>query len=169
VQMETIDKTPAPGARVPVLLVSAQHADRARLRQIMGHGSWRLHMSATSRDALALLRQHRIPVVICDSELTDGDWKLLLIRLSDLPDPPRLIVSSRLADERLWAEVLNFGGHDVLSTPFDPREVLRAALLAWQSWNSSFGREENAPEAERIPPCRRGHAERSIAAIRACS
>jgi hypothetical protein len=39
-----------------------------------------------------------------------------------------------VADERLWAEVLNLGGYDVLSTPFAAGEVLRACFLAWQSW-----------------------------------
>jgi hypothetical protein len=36
-----------------------------------------------------------------------------------------LVVASRLADERLWAEVLNLGGHDVLAMPFDAHEVRR--------------------------------------------
>jgi len=39
--------------------------------------------------------------------------------------PPLLIVASRLADERLWAEVLNLGGYDVLLKPFEPAELRR--------------------------------------------
>jgi hypothetical protein len=33
-----------------------------------------------------------------------------------LPDPPVLIVTSRLADEYLWAEALNPGAYDVLAS-----------------------------------------------------
>jgi hypothetical protein len=33
-------------------------------------------------------------------------------------------VISRLADEYLWAEVLNLGGHDVLAKPLRQAEVL---------------------------------------------
>jgi FixJ family two-component response regulator len=35
-----------------------------------------------------------------------------------------------LADDRLWAEVLNMGGYDLLMKPFDEREVLHAASMA---------------------------------------
>jgi hypothetical protein len=46
----------------------------------------------------------------------------------DSPFPPSLIVFSCLADEFLWAEVLNLGGFDVRMTPFEPEEVLRVAF-----------------------------------------
>ena len=36
---------------------------------------------------------------------------------------PALIVVARVGDERLWAEVLNLGGYDVLAKPLDPAEV----------------------------------------------
>ena len=38
-----------------------------------------------------------------------------------------MLVVSRHADERLWAEVLNLGGFDVLALPFD-RDELKWAL-----------------------------------------
>ena len=64
------------------------------------------------------------PVVICDRSLPDGDWKDLLDKT------PRLIVTSCVADEVLWAEVLNLGGYDVLAQPFDELEVRRVVALA---------------------------------------
>jgi len=77
------------------------------------------------RDGMALLRDHHVPVVICDAGLRGGGWHALLEELADWPAPPALIVSSRLADEQLWAEVLNLGGYDVLRQPLDEREVMR--------------------------------------------
>jgi hypothetical protein len=50
-----------------------------------------------------------------------------------------VIVSSRLADERLWAEVLNLGGYDVLGMPFEPEKVLRVADSAWRAWKRNQG------------------------------
>lgn len=64
------------------------------------------------------------PVVICERSLPDGDWKDLLGKT------PRLIVTSRVTDEALWAEVLNLGGYDVLAQPFDELEVRRVVALA---------------------------------------
>jgi DNA-binding response OmpR family regulator len=128
-----------PKQNVPVLLVSARRSDRASLHRILRRPAWKLLVSPNYREALTFLRQNRIPVVICDNELPDGNWRLLLDSLADLTDPPNLIVSSRLADERLWAEVLNLGGYDVLPTPFDTNEVLRVTFMAWQFWERQRG------------------------------
>jgi hypothetical protein len=42
----------------------------------------------------------------------------VLSRLAPTLEPPRVIVVSHHADERLWAEVLSLGGFDLLATPF---------------------------------------------------
>ena len=49
---------------------------------------------------------------------------------------PRLIVFSRQVDDRLWAEVLNLGGFDVLATPFRKEELMFAIGSAWLDWQS---------------------------------
>jgi DNA-binding response OmpR family regulator len=71
-------------------------------------------------------------VILCDSDLPDGNWKDVLEMAASLHDPPPVIVTSRLADEYLWAEVLNLGGYDVLSKPLDARELERTLRLAWE-------------------------------------
>jgi DNA-binding NtrC family response regulator len=48
-------------------------------------------------------------------------------------------VTSRAADERLWAEALNLGAYDVLAKPFDPTEVCRIVSLAWMHWAEQHG------------------------------
>ncbi len=58
----------------------------------------------------------------------------MLHELDGLRVRPNLIVTSRLADEGLWAEVLNLGGYDVLAQPFDAEEVYRVVFLAWDEW-----------------------------------
>jgi FixJ family two-component response regulator len=75
-------------------------------------------------------------VVLCDEHLPDGSWRDLLAAMEPLHDPPVLIVSSHIADERLWSEVLNLGAFDLLAAPFDSREVLRVVSLAWRWWRS---------------------------------
>jgi DNA-binding response OmpR family regulator len=50
-----------------------------------------------------------------------------------------LIVTSDLADDRLWAEALNLGAYDVLAKPFRAAEVFRTVSLAWRQWKDSFG------------------------------
>ena len=49
-------------------------------------------------------------------------------------------VASDRADERLWAEVLNYGAYDVLAKPFQPAEVLRIVSAAWRGWKQDIDR-----------------------------
>ncbi len=118
---------------VTVLSLSNKAEDRSALRHIFNHTNWKLYEASNCCIGLALLRQQGIRVVICDQELPDGTWKTVLEELRDLPARPRLIVSSRLADDQLWGEVLNLGAYDLLAIPFEPAEVCRVAFLAWHS------------------------------------
>jgi len=79
--------------------------------------------------------------------LRPGTWKELLEQITLLPDPPVLLVASRLADECLWAEALNRGVYDVLAIPFDPQEVLRYVSLAWQHWKVQHQIPAGVPKA----------------------
>ena len=63
----------------------------------------------------------------------------MLEQISLLPDPPLFIVTSRLADERLWAEALNLGAWDVLAKPFEADEVIRIVSIACQHWQDRHG------------------------------
>ncbi len=82
-------------------------------------------------DSRVLLNELATGVVISACELPDANWKEALQEMQRKSVLLPMIVVSRLADERLWAEVLNLGGYDVLATPFDTKEVLHSVTLAW--------------------------------------
>jgi hypothetical protein len=132
-QMPTSHAPSNPAEVVKVLLISSQSEDKISLQHIFNHSNWFLYTASTCREALAYLSHNDTAVVICEQDLPDGDWKLVLNRLDSLPMPPNLIVTSRLADNELWAEVLNLGGYDVLAQPFDAQEVYRVVFLAWHA------------------------------------
>ncbi len=69
----------------------------------------------------------------------------MLTRLDCLSDPPFLIVTSRLADEQLWAEALNLGAYDVLAKPFDAQEVNRTLSSAFFRWQDCHAIPQNTP------------------------
>ena len=73
--------------------------------------------------AIERLGASAVSVMVCESVLEDGTWKDILEHNQSGSYAPPLIVTSRLADEYLWAEVLNLGGYDVLPKPFNDREV----------------------------------------------
>ena len=85
------------------------------------------------------LKEYDISVVMCDSRLHTGTWQEVFAHIAMLNDPPLLIVTSRFADEHLWAEALNVGAFDVLAKPYDTEEVIRTMMLAWQHWQERHG------------------------------
>jgi DNA-binding response OmpR family regulator len=123
---------------VTVLSVSPLEDDHTTLQLIIGHSRWKLFKADSHSAALSILRRDQISVVVCEHGLKLGKWTDLLDRLNDLQHPPSLIVTSRLADDRLWAEALNLGAWDVLAKPFDRTEVLRGVKAAWQHWHDQI-------------------------------
>ena len=85
-------------------------------------------------------------VVITERDLPPGDWKDALSALQQLPRQPLLIVTSRLADEELWSEVLNLGAHNVLAKPFRAVEVQWVLESAWRICASRGNRLLNTSE-----------------------
>jgi DNA-binding response OmpR family regulator len=121
--------------RVTALFVSPSEKCQLALKMIFSSRSnWRLYSVRTCEEALELLRAEPIPVVVCDHDRTAGGWRTILDRIQALNAPPRLIVTAREPNERLWAQVLEAGGYDLLATPWDSREVLKVISLAWRAW-----------------------------------
>jgi len=128
---------------INILCLSPLEEDHAFLEYIVNHCAdarqrlayqWAVFRSFTLESALKVLQSNAIPVVVC--ECASGPaWKQLLDRLPKLAEPPHLILASRLADDRLWAEALNLGAYDLLAKPFDATEVLRVLNLAWLRWS----------------------------------
>jgi DNA-binding response OmpR family regulator len=118
--------------RVSVLVVSSFEEDVIQLRRMLDQSIWSLMSSGTCQEALALLRENSVAVVICECDLPDGSWRSVMSTLSLAEHPSHLIVTSRLADEALWGEVLNLGGFNVISKPFDEQEVTWVMKSAWR-------------------------------------
>lgn len=145
-----IDEMPQPERVVMVLEVSPFEADHATLQQIFSHSNWKLHISRNCAEAIGFLKRTLIPVILCERDLPDGTWKDIVERTARAANPPAVIVSSRLADEHLWTEVLNSGGYNVLRKPFRESEVFRDVSLAWLHWKTRAERIRQAQEKPRM-------------------
>jgi DNA-binding NtrC family response regulator len=114
-----------------VLAVLPSDHDRAFLQSTFNPSSWELLFSRSLQEARTALLAPSIEVVVSEVSFSDGHcWQDLLHQIQKLESPPPLIVTDRLADEALWAEVLNLGGYDLLMKPFDALEVLRVVTMA---------------------------------------
>lgn len=119
---------------VNVLAVSPNRDDLNALHEILNHSNWVLREARSCRQAIDELRKEPAGVIVCEHSLPDGSWRDVQYAVSGMDSPPPVVVSSLHADDRMWAEVLNLGGYDVLPEPFDRNEVVRILSLAWLHW-----------------------------------
>jgi len=133
--------------KVAVLAVSPFEEDHLSLQRICSHSNWKLYQARDYWEALACLETNQISVIISECEVPPYNWRDLLNHLADGHHPPRLIVTSWFADDRLWAEVLKVGGFDVLPKPFEPRELFRVVSLASRTWKDTCDRPAKAMAA----------------------
>ena len=122
---------------ITLLAICPNREDRQSLENFLDHDHYTIQGALTLREATTLLR-NQPSLVVCEKDLPDGTWKDVFREARDLDNPPPVVVVSRLADERLWAEVLNWGGFDVLLKPFERSEVRRVMGMALRHGQSTL-------------------------------
>jgi len=127
--------TPTKAKSITILSISPAEADHSSLQAIVRHSNWTLLTADGLPSALSLIDQLDVSVILCERDLSPGSWVDVLKYANSLRQTPAVIVTSRLADERLWAEALNLGAQDVLVKPYDRNEVIRCVKLAWDHWH----------------------------------
>ncbi len=124
---------------VSALAVGEYETDRQLLQEIFRRCGWRLFEASDRRRALECLQRNPVQVVIAESEGRNWNWRKVLDDLRRLAVPPQLVVTSRTADDYLWAEVLNVGGFDVLPQPLASDEVERVVASARRHFDRPRG------------------------------
>jgi response regulator RpfG family c-di-GMP phosphodiesterase len=127
-----------------ILSISTNQQDHVCLRQIIGRYQWDLRETASLLCALGVLQQAHVSVVICERESVPNSLTEVVQEIAATRQPPSLIVTSRVADDKFWSEALNLGAYDVLAKPLEPVEVIRIVSLAALSWRSRYQREPKA-------------------------
>jgi DNA-binding response OmpR family regulator len=115
---------------VSALAVGEFEQDRPLLQEIFQKLGWRLFEARDRRRAMQCLASNPVHVVLAESDMPNWNWRKVLADIRGLSLPPQLIVTSRTADDYLWAEVLNIGGYDVLPQPLARDEVERVIAAA---------------------------------------
>lgn len=110
-----------------IAFVSKNEADYRTLREVAGPVSQSVVSCADVQQARTAIRLHAPTIVVCEVR-ENGNWQQLLEEAQAAQC--LMLVVSRHADERLWAEVLNLGGFDVLSLPFERDELSRVLSSA---------------------------------------
>lgn len=131
------------------LLVGPYEQDRISLGRIFQQQNWKLIAAGTLGSAIEYISQTRVPVVITEDDLPGSTWKDVLLKTRDLAHAPKLIVISRHPDEHLWSEVLNLGGHDLLTRPLSESQVRWVVGHAFETWQAEL-ESRAAPRQQRL-------------------
>ena len=125
-RVPTMKKLPASQLlteRITLLAVDPFKEDCQSLLAILGAGDWRIQGASSFREATTLMLESVPDLILCEKDLPDGSWEDVFREAEGQRSHPPVVVVSRNADERLWAEVLNLGAYDMLLKPFDRTEV----------------------------------------------
>ncbi len=108
-----------------VLFVSPRVADAGRLAELLSPLDISLDHVPNLRSAERSLRCGNYRAILTEEVLADGEWTQVLALVREIAPGMEVLVTARLADARLWAEVLNLGAFDLVPQPFYAAEVRR--------------------------------------------
>jgi DNA-binding NtrC family response regulator len=121
---------------VQIVAAGADDQERSALQQVATREHWGVEFTNSSEEAWAIANQSMAPVILCDRDLPETNWREAVRSLAALPHRPIVILLSKVADEYLWNEVFRIGGFDILARPLRAEEVRRAVGLALSYWRS---------------------------------
>jgi len=119
-----------PDNRIRVVGVIPNPRDHVALSAIGVHAHWDLRLVQSCDGAAGVLKRREADVIICDRDLPAWDWREAIEFLRAHAPGARIIISSPANDDRFWLEVMERGGYDVLTRPFQEPRVVQTVQLA---------------------------------------
>ena len=108
-----------------VLLISPAADDATTLSEMLAQVGIPSAHARNLKQARPMLESRAFGAVLTEARLPDGGWQDVLRLVSEIPRRISVVVTDRLADARLWTEVLENGAYDLLLKPFCSGEVQR--------------------------------------------
>ena len=129
----------------PVLVVDDEKNMRLSLETILGDANYPVRSVESAEDALKVLAEQELLMVITDARLGGMSGYELLKRLhTQRPDLPVLMITAHVT-ARLAVEAIQAGAIDYLAKPFPPEELLHAVARCAERYR--LIRENNALRA----------------------
>ena len=97
-----------------------------------------IHVLPTTNLLDVLLHQVSLPVsvILYDTDAPEH-WRKALQQFLVVRPATRVVFLSRLADERMWMEVLEGGGYDLVMKPLKPVEIRSVVQSALRRFNTT--------------------------------
>jgi len=118
--------------RVRVLAILPNPADRSCLAEIAAREKWNLRMASDCESALEILKHNPPEVIVCARDVKPSGWREAMGALGTQAPGISIILATPANDDRLWLEVIERGGFDVITTPLHENRVVETVRLAWR-------------------------------------
>ncbi len=126
--------------KVTVLAITYSKSSHHVLEMVATHQGWILLWADSWRDALRVVENHRIGVVLLDRGLLGVDWRDALQMLLQPAHRCCVILLTTGEKDRFCEEFLEDGGCKVLPAPLQESEVIEAVHSAWTFWKRCISR-----------------------------
>jgi FixJ family two-component response regulator len=126
-----------PSSRISIVGLVVSEPDKRVLRTISGRMPVDMHFAESCEEALASAIQLVAPVILFDRDWPAPDWRVTVERLAATPQGACIILTSGVADDYLWQELIRRGGYDILAKPLRTDDVARVLMLALSYWRAT--------------------------------
>lgn len=118
-----------------VLVVTSKEEDSRKVDALLGNGKFRMMHAHSPEEASRLMRTGQVAVVISKAVIDhDSSWRDILAKCRLHRHPPKLIVVTPMADEKLWLDVLEMGGFDLFDDGHLDRHFRSSVDTAVHDW-----------------------------------
>ena len=121
--------------KIALLLITQDLSLRYSLYALGHVYRWEVISVPTRDEAIAVLGQRQIPLVICDEE-TPEDWRNTVTSIAFLPQSTCILLASRPSGDSIVREVGRHHAYDVIAKPLRFEEVADRVSFAW-TWYTS--------------------------------
>lgn len=116
--------------RWDVLVACAEMRNRNALIRMLDGMSVGVFSCSTLSQAMEVLSSHKIELVFCDENLSDGTFRDLLRANQVWLGRPHIVVIVHLGERAEHMEALQLGDFEVISSPLHPTDVELAVIHA---------------------------------------
>jgi len=125
-------------ALMPVLLASERDDDYQKLQALLHDTKWSVARALSWGEVSSFCGRGVSPVVLVDRHFQGSDWRFTLASLLNTTANCCLILVSDVSDPYLWNELVQHGGFDVLTRPFEQAEVHRTLAFAQKHFEAGW-------------------------------
>lgn len=110
---------------VTILAISISLDDGFLLERLAKRHRWVVRLTNTPQEAFDLAAKGHYQLILCDRNQRGYPWREVMNRLAGISPRSCILLVAPSKQDYVWSDVLQQGGHDVLTHPLEEDAVLQ--------------------------------------------